>query len=108
MSKRLLEFYRKYRNKLNSLTFKQKREHLKNEIQKANNDKKKIWSLANEVTCFKGPRTHGPSKIEINDTLLEVDKFPLEIASNFNHYYSNVGISASGHNPTNKPSLCCS
>lgn len=42
MNKRLLEFYRKYRNKLNSLICKQKREHLKNEIQKANNDKKKF------------------------------------------------------------------
>lgn len=103
MNKRLHEFYKKYRNKLNTLINKQKTEYLKNEIKNAGNNKKKIWSIANDITFYKGPRTHGPSKIIVEDRELRIDTHAVDIANAFNSHYSLVGVNASSVG-TNIPS----
>lgn len=89
--------YKKYRNKLNSLISKTKRQYFASKIRAAEGDKRKIYDTINEAINYKPNKSSDPSKIKIGSEVI-VD--PLKIAECFNSHYIQVGSSGSCNSHT--------
>lgn len=87
--------YAKYRNKLNKIILAAKINYYREQINHAEGNKRKIWSTINEISRYKKEKSGDIKKIEIEGTIVEVEKESLKVANHFNDFYSRVGISNS-------------
>lgn len=100
-NKQAQEMYKKYRNKLNKIITEARNKYYREKIEQAEGNKRKIWSIINEVTQYKQKKCNEIKKIEVDDVIVGVECDPLRIANYFNKYYSQTGVAASRQNGGN-------
>lgn len=97
LNTRLERTYKTYRNKINSLIELARNTYLKQEVEAASGNKKKIWGIIGDVTGYKGNKNIDIQKIDIDGKIIDTDNLSgvQTIANKFNLYYSQVGMQAS-------------
>ena len=84
----LIEKYKTYRNKLNKLIIKQKKEYFQNQIQNNENCSKTLWKISQDITNARQSNTEITEIKIANSTESNQQK----IANAFNLYYTEIGL----------------
>lgn len=100
-NKKLIDTYKRYRNKLNSLMSAVRTEYLKREIEETKGDRRKIWGIINEETKYKNKTKKDIEQIEIEGSLVKVHDNSLQVANYFNEYFAKIGTDSMFNRATN-------
>lgn len=94
----LIQYYKKYRNKLNTIIETAKSDHFKKQIDDAKGDKKKIWNTINEVTQYKKKKENLIKEIHTDQgEIILAHKDTKKAANYFNNYFANVATQTNNH-----------
>lgn len=88
---KLIETYKRYRNKLNSVLRFSRTEYLKKQVEKTKGDRRKIWGIINEEIKHKSKKDQKFNDIKIDGSLVNVNKNPEMVANFMNTYFSKIG-----------------
>ena len=85
-----------YRNKLKHLIIVSKKLYFNDYFTKNLNNIKEAWKGIKQLVIIKATKSSGPSKINVNDTVLTESK---SIANAFNNYFSTIGPNLAANIP---------
>ena len=82
--------YKNYRNYLTKLIRQQKDNYYKNLIQQNKNNLRETWKIIHNSTGGNSEKQDN-FNININNTIINSESNPKEVAENFNNFFSNIG-----------------
>ena len=84
------ESYKKCRNKIIELIRQSKQTYYQRYFEQNKKDSKTIWQVIHEIICSRKNKNDGNIYAIISDDNIITD--PIEIAQNFNNFFTSIGI----------------